>query len=194
MKRSVRDGWLRGAVRLPSPNCDARPPGCGVDLIIVHGISLPPGQFGGGCIHELFLNTLDFNSHPYFQQIKGLRVSSHLLIERDGKLFQYVPLHLRAWHAGESSFRGRARCNDYSVGIELEGTDDLAYTSDQYRVLARVIQTLRMHYPDIAGDRIVGHCHVAPGRKTDPGASFRWDRLGQLLGEAPDWNPGALSA
>lgn len=193
MNASVHAGWLRDATCLPSPNCDERPSGCRVDLVVIHGISLPPGQFGSGCVHRLFLNTLDWNSHPYFLQIKGMKVSSHVLIERDGTLVQFVPLHLRAWHAGESSFRGRARCNDFSIGIELEGTDDSAYTPVQYQVLARVLDTLRTHYPAIASDRIVGHCHVAPGRKTDPGAGFCWDELGRLLGESPGWGPHARS-
>lgn len=191
MTAAAAAGWLRGATRMPSPNCDERPPGCAVELVIVHSISLPPGEFGTGCIHDLFLNRLDWNSHDYFNLIKGLKVSSHVLIERDGALVQYVPLQLRAWHAGESSFCGRARCNDFSIGIELEGTDDLAYTAAQYRALADVIAELRVRYPAIGSDRIVGHCHVAPGRKTDPGASFRWNELGRLLGEAPDWEPGS---
>lgn len=189
MSATACDGWLQGAIRVPSPNCDERPPGCRVDLIVIHGISLPPGQFGSGCIHALFLNTLDWNSDDYFQKIIGLKVSSHVLIERDGTLIQFVALHRRAWHAGESCFRGRTQCNDYSVGIELEGTDDSAYTSAQYRQLASVITHLRARYPGIGSDRVVGHCHVAPGRKTDPGPSFRWDELGRLLGEAPGWGP-----
>jgi AmpD protein len=179
---------------MPSPNCDERPSGCVVDLIVIHGISLPPGQFGSGCIHALFLNTLNWNSHEYFIKIKDLKVSSHVLLERDGSLVQFVPLQRRAWHAGESCFRGRTRCNDYSIGIELEGTDDRAYTPAQYRALASVIARLRACYPGIGSDRIVGHCHIAPGRKTDPGASFRWDELGRLLGERPGWGPGAADA
>lgn len=174
---------------MPSPNCDDRPGGCAVDLVIVHGISLPPGEFGNGLIHDLFLNRLDWRRHEYFRRIIGLRVSSHLLIERDGALLQFVPLERRAWHAGESCFQGRARCNDFSIGVELEGTDDSAYTPAQYQVLADVITRLRAIYPGIRSDRIVGHCHVSPGRKTDPGASFRWDELGRLLGEPADWGP-----
>jgi AmpD protein len=186
----ARAQWLVAAQRAPSPNCDLRPVGVGVDLVIVHGISLPPGQFGSGCVRQLFLNKLDWEAHGYFKDIKGLRVSSHVLIERDGALVQFVPFGLRAWHAGESRFRGRPRCNDYSVGIELEGCDDEAYEAVQYQRLCAVLRALMRGYPAITLERIVGHCHVAPGRKTDPGPSFSWTHLGKLLGAGSDWVPG----
>ena len=164
-----------------SPNCDDRPAGVLPALIVVHGISLPPGQFGGPYIDQLFTNTLDPAGHPYFQEIAGLKVSSHLLIRRSGDVVQYVPLPRRAWHAGKSSYRGRHRCNDFSVGIELEGTDDQAYTQAQYRRLATVIRVLRRGVPSLAQAPIVGHSDVAPGRKTDPGSAFDWARLRALL-------------
>ncbi len=183
--------WFTRARRLDSPNCDARPPGTVVDLAIIHGISLPPGRFGGGHVHRLFLNCLDWNEHPYFNEIRGLQVSSHVLIERSGTLVQFVPLSLRAWHAGVSSFRGRERCNDFSVGIELEGADQVPYTGRQYRALARVLRALMRRYPQIGLHRIAGHCHVSPGRKTDPGPAFQWQRLGELLGAPAGWHPRA---
>lgn len=175
-------GWVRGARRVPSPNCDPRPVGMGIDLIVVHGISLPPGEFGGPWIDALFCNRLPLDAHPYFCSVAGVPVSAHLLIRRDGGLVQYVPLHLRAWHAGESQHGGRARCNDFSIGIELEGTDDTAYEDAQYTRLAEVIGALMHTYPDIVPERIVGHSDVAPGRKTDPGPAFDWARLRALLG------------
>lgn len=186
--------WLQGATRLCSPNCDDRPPGCSVDLVVVHGISLPPGRFGTGRVTELFLNCLDWEADECFQEIRGLKVSSHVLIERTGALVQFVPFRRRAWHAGESSFQGRSRCNDFSVGIELEGADDVPYHATQYRRLASVISALMARYPAIGLDRIVGHCHVSPGRKTDPGPVFDWRALGQLLGAAPGWQPGAAQS
>ena len=181
MKLDVATGLLSGARQIPSPNCDDRPAGVAVDLIVIHGISLPPGEFGGPWIDALFSNTLDPAIHPYFQEIQGFRVSSHLLIRRTGELVQYVPLQRRAWHAGQSCFAGRERCNDFSIGIELEGTDTLPYTDRQYRRLAAVIALLREVYPAIRPERLVGHCDIAPGRKTDPGASFDWQRLQRLL-------------
>ena len=181
--------WFADAHRVPSPNCDERPTGTEIDLAIVHGISLPPGQFGGGEIAALFLNQLDWSADSYFKNIKGLEVSSHLLIERSGALTQFVPLSRRAWHAGRSCFDGRARCNDFSIGIEVEGTDETPYTAAQYHVLARVLMALMRRYQNISMSRIVGHCHVAPGRKTDPGFTFRWDCLGALLGAPADWQP-----
>ena len=174
--------WFVGAEVLPSPNCDERPPAAEISLAIVHGISLPPGQFGGPNIAQLFTNQLDWNEHYFFREIKGLRVSSHLLIERSGALTQFVPLSRRAWHAGQSEYCGEQRCNDFSVGIELEGTDHVPYTAAQYHALAGVLTTLMVRYPRITRARIVGHCDVAPKRKTDPGASFRWDSLYALLG------------
>ncbi len=149
--------------------------------MVIHGISLPPGQFGGPHIDELFTNTLDPLGHPYFRDLAGIRVSSHLLIRRTGEVVQYVPLHRRAWHAGRSSFRGRDRCNDYSVGIELEGTDTKPYTQAQYRRLATVIRLLRRSLPTLAAAPIVGHSAIAPGRKTDPGPAFDWPQFRQRL-------------
>ena len=175
------DGLLPGARRCLSPNHDARPQGCPVDLLVIHNISLPPGEFGGPWIDDLFLNRLDPDADPYFGGICGMRVSSHLLIRRDGELVQYVPLHRRAWHAGESSFEGRCACNDFSVGIELEGTDDTPYTDEQYDALAAATLEIMARYPAIRPDRIAGHNEIAPGRKTDPGASFDWARYRQAL-------------
>ncbi len=176
-------GLLEGARYRPSPNCDDRPAGSNVDLIVVHGISLPPGEFGGPWIDALFLNRLDPAAHPYFQGIAHLRVSAHLLIRRDGELAQYVPFQRRAWHAGESIYAGRSHCNDFSVGIELEGADHLPYDDRQYPRLAAIIQALRDAYPAITPERLIGHADIAPGRKTDPGPAFDWDRLRRLLGE-----------
>ncbi len=155
-----------------------------VDLVVVHGISLPPGEFGGPWIDALFTNTLDPDAHPYFRAIADLRVSAHLLIRRDGDLAQYVPFHRRAWHAGASNFAGRSRCNDFSIGIELEGADRIPYDDRQYSRLAAVVAVLRTTYPTLAPDRLVGHADIAPGRKTDPGPAFDWARLRRLLGDA----------
>jgi AmpD protein len=166
-------------MRIRSPNQDARPAGAKITLLVVHGISLPPGQFGGDAVTQLFTNALDPNADPYFAAIAHLRVSSHFFIRRDGTLVQFVPCRRRAWHAGASSWRGRPSCNDYSIGIELEGTDHLAYTASQYAVLARVARAVRVRYPI---RDMVGHSDIAPGRKTDPGAAFDWTRLGRLLG------------
>jgi AmpD protein len=172
-------GVLGAAAFLPSPHCDARPSGVAPDLIVIHGISLPPGEFGGAWIDDLFLGRLDPAAYPYFAEIAHLRVSAHLLIRRDGAVTQYVPFHLRAWHAGVSAFEGRAGCNNFSIGIELEGTDDVPYTEAQYLNLARVIAALQRAYPSLRA--VAGHADIAPGRKTDPGASFDWRRLGVLL-------------
>jgi N-acetyl-anhydromuramoyl-L-alanine amidase len=174
-------GWLQPARWLPSPNCDDRPAGTEPDLIVVHGISLPPGEFGGPWIDRLFTNTLPPEAHPYFATIVDLRVSAHLLLRRDGEIVQYVPFHRRAWHAGVSSWAGRERCNDYSIGIELEGADHLPYESAQYAMLARVIALLCRAYSRISPDRVVGHSDVAPGRKSDPGLAFDWPRLRSLV-------------
>lgn len=172
---------LPRARRVPSPNWDERPVGTRVDLLVIHGVSLPPGEFGGPWIDALFQNRLDPQAHPYFGPIAGLKVSSHLLIRRDGELIQYVDLTKRAWHAGVSSFQGRERCNDFSIGIELEGTDDLPYASSQYQVLAEVSRAILTRFPAITLDRIVGHSDIAPGRKTDPGPAFDWERYRRLL-------------
>ena len=177
-------GWLEGADRRPTPNRDARPPDAGVNLVVVHAISLPPGEFGGAWIDDLFLNRLDPQAHPYFRDIADLRVSAHALIRRDGSLTQYAGFGERAWHAGESCWEGRAACNDYAVGVELEGSDEQGYEPVQYRRLAELIRALMRVYPAITPERVVGHCHVAPGRKTDPGPHFDWARLKELL------NPG----
>jgi len=174
-------GLLREARFVPSPNADPRPPGSVVDAVVIHGISLPPGEFGGPWIEALFTNTLEPRAHPYFAEIADLRVSSHLLIRRDAELVQFVPFHLRAWHAGASSLAGREGCNDFSIGIELEGADDIAYEDGQYRALAEVLAALRRAYPDIAPQRIVGHSDIAPQRKTDPGPAFDWAYLRGLL-------------
>jgi AmpD protein len=174
-------GQLRGARQVSSPNCDSRPAGVQADLIVIHGISLPPGKFGGPYIDQLFTGRLDPAGHPCFREVAGLKVSSHLLIRRTGEVVQYVPLHQRAWHAGKSRHQGRERCNDFSVGIELEGTDDRPYTGAQYRRLATVIRVLRRGMPSLATAPVVGHSDVAPGRKTDPGPAFDWRRLRKLL-------------
>jgi len=174
-------GHLTQARQVASPNYDARPDGIAFDLIVVHGISLPPNEFGGAEIDQLFTNTLPWDAHPYFKQIEGLKASTHLLIRRDGELVQYVSFKDRAWHAGASNYRGRERCNDFSIGIELEGADDLAYEPVQYRVLAETIGALCQAYPSLARERVVGHSDIAPGRKTDPGEAFDWPRLRALI-------------
>ena len=174
-------GLLRGATQLASPNCDARPPGILPELIVVHGISLPPGEFGGPWIDRLFRNALDPSAHPAFAELEGLRVSSHLLIRRDGEVIQYVRLDCRAWHAGRSRFAGRDNCNDFSVGIELEGADDQPYATAQYQRLCATIKALRRGIPSLAKAPVVGHSDIAPGRKTDPGPAFDWLRLERLL-------------
>ena len=169
--------WVVPATRLLSPNHDARPAGCDIDLLVVHGISLPPGVFGGDYIADLFLNRLDARAHPYFADICQLRVSSHLLVRRDGSLLQFVPFSQRAWHAGVSCHAGRERCNDFSVGIELEGCDDVCYEDAQYESLLAFVSLARGRWPGIDESRVVGHCDIAPGRKTDPGEAFDWQRL-----------------
>jgi len=174
-------GLIAPARQCPSPNNDARPAGAEPGLLVIHGISLPPGQFGGPEIENLFMNRLDWDAHPYFDEIRGLEVSAHLLIRRDGELIQYVPFTERAWHAGASRFRGRDRCNDYSIGIELEGEDTTPYTDAQYEVLASVTAALLQAYPGLSGREIAGHSDLAPGRKTDPGPVFDWLRLYDAL-------------
>lgn len=171
------EGLILPAEQRQSPNQDERPAGCEPELVVVHGISLPPGEFGGAFIEQLFENRLDWDAHPYFDEIRGLEVSAHALIRRDGSVIQFVPFHRRAWHAGESSFRGRHRCNDFAIGIEVEGEDDTPYTNAQYACLAAVIKTLMRAYIHLHARRIAGHCDVAPGRKTDPGPAFDWLRL-----------------
>ena len=173
-------GLVSSARQCPSENCDDRPD-TPVDLIVIHGISLPPGQFGGHYIDALFCNALDPQADEYFPSITGLKVSSHLLIRRDGQLVQYVPFHRRAWHAGVSTYLGRANCNDYSIGIELEGTDYIPYTAAQYEALASSCCALLATYPDLRPQRIAGHCDISPGRKTDPGPAFNWSHFYGLL-------------
>lgn len=177
-------GRVVGVRFVESPNQDDRPPGVEPELVVVHGISLPPGEFGGEWVERLFTNRLEAEAHPYIREIAHLRVSAHVLIRRDGGVVQYVPFHRRAWHAGVSRWEGRERVNDFSVGIELEGMDDVPYEEVQYRRLAELIQALASTYPGITPDRVVGHSDVAPGRKTDPGGSFDWGRLHELLAEA----------
>lgn len=173
--------WLTGVRRVASDNCDERPAAAAIDAIVIHGISLPPGEFGGAWIDALFTNTLDGAAHPYFHEICHLRVSAHVLISRAGEVTQFVPFSRRAWHAGASALAGRSGCNDFSIGIELEGCDDRPYNDVQYARLAELIAALMKSYPAITSDRIVGHCDIAPGRKTDPGPSFDWPRLRRLL-------------
>ncbi|MDY6942133.1 MAG: 1,6-anhydro-N-acetylmuramyl-L-alanine amidase AmpD [Pseudomonadota bacterium] len=181
MKVDISSGLLATARQSPSPHCDDRPPGATLDLIVVHGISLPPGQFGGPWIDALFHGTLPADADPYFADIVGMRVSAHIMIRRSGEIVQYVPFHRRAWHAGVSCYQGRERCNDYSVGIELEGADNVAYTEPQYRRLTIVCRALRQAYPSLGSAPIVGHCHIAPGRKTDPGPAFDWVHFERLM-------------
>lgn len=167
-------GWHRHHRHCPSPNFGARPAGMVIDLAIVHSISLPPGQYGGDAIERLFTNRLDWDAHPYFQQIRGLEVSAHFLIRRDGDCLQFVSVLDRAWHAGTSTWRGRTNCNDYSVGIELEGLEGDCFEPVQYTALARLLHDLQQQWPL---HEAVGHEHVAPGRKQDPGPGFDWQRL-----------------
>lgn len=174
--------WLRGVRVVPSPNQDARPDGTTIDLLVIHGISLPPGQFGGNYIDALFTNNLSPESHPYFREIAGTKVSAHVLINRAGQFTQYVPFHRRAWHAGVSAFQGRDCCNDFSIGIELEGCDDQPYTGNQYTTLAGLTRVLCAQWTAITKEHIVGHCHIAPDRKTDPGPAFDWRHYFHLLG------------
>jgi len=178
MMDELTDGWLAGAERCPSPNFDARPAGSVPSLIVVHAISLPPDEFGGPGVAELFTNALDPAAHPYYATICGLRVSAHFFIRRDGGLVQFVAADMRAWHAGVSSWRGRERCNDFSIGIELEGCDTMPFEAAQYARLAALVAVLAAHYPI---EEVVGHSDVAPGRKTDPGPCFDWERLRSLL-------------
>ena len=178
----ARRGILVAARQVPSPNFDSRPDGVTAELIVVHGISLPPGEYGGPWIDRLFSNELPAGAHPYFDEVRSLRVSSHLLIRRDGNIVQYVSFNARAWHAGRSSFAGREGCNDFSIGVELEGTDDTPYERVQYVNLAAVIRALCAAYPALSPRRLVGHSDIAPGRKTDPGACFDGQLARELIG------------
>lgn len=177
MSNNLQHGWLAQAHRIPSENCDSRPAGAQISLLVIHGISLPPGEFGGPWIDRLFTNQLDPHQHPYFEQICDFKVSSHFLIRRDGQLNQYVPIHKRAWHAGVSCYQGRDCCNDFSIGIELEGEDHLPYEDIQYQVLSDLVKSLMEHCPTLSREKIVGHSDIAPGRKTDPGPAFDWGIL-----------------
>lgn len=179
MPRLTEAGLLEGVQYVASPNCDERPVGAAIDLIVIHAISLPPGEFGGPGIAELFTNRLDPAGHPFYATIAGMKVSAHFVIRRTGELVQFVPCVLRAWHAGPSQWRGRDRCNDFSIGIELEGADHLAFEDAQYERLAALTQALMQRYPTA---EIVGHSDIAPGRKTDPGPHFDWARYRGLLG------------
>jgi len=183
MKINNKSGLLAEAIQISSDNNDDRPDNESIRLIVVHNISLPPGEFGGPYISQLFTNQLNKTEHPYFADIYQLKVSSHLLIRRDGEVIQYVPFHKRAWHAGASSYCGAECCNDFSIGIELEGTDDVPYEPVQYEKLAKLIRELRQSYPDINKNAITGHCDIAPGRKTDPGPAFNWDHLQKLISQ-----------
>jgi len=172
------DGLVEGAWFIASPNCDARPARCAITLLVIHHLSLPPGTFGGPGIVEFFTNRLDPAAHPYYATIAGMKVSAHFLIRRDGALLQFVPCGARAWHAGESRWKGRTRCNDFSIGVELEGSGEAPFTAAQYRRLAGLTRTLQARYPI---RDIVGHSDIAPGRKTDPGPRFDWARYRALL-------------
>lgn len=183
---TITDHWVDQAQRIPSPNAGERPDPADISLIVVHNISLPPGQFGGPHIDDFFTNQLDPAGHPYFAEIAAMRVSAHFLVRRDGSLRQYVPCDRRAWHAGLSAWRGRENCNDFSIGIELEGTDTVPFASAQYDGLVSLIHALRRRYPGIDEDAIVGHEHIAPGRKTDPGPAFDWDGLWRRLAAGPE--------
>lgn len=177
----IENGLLNTANLLISSYCDERPPDMPISLLVIHNISLPPGQFGGNFIDALFSGTLDPLAHPFFAKIAHLRVSAHNLIRRDGSISQYVPYHKRAWHAGVSSFQGQQACNDFAIGIELEGTDEQSYTRCQYNSLVAVSKAIMQKYPDITLGRIVGHQDIAPGRKTDPGVAFDWAWFRQAL-------------
>ncbi|RKG30114.1 1,6-anhydro-N-acetylmuramyl-L-alanine amidase AmpD [Acinetobacter tianfuensis] len=176
----VRDGQLIGASQLPSPNFNQRPEGTDIQLAVIHNISLPPSQFGGGYIEQFFQNRLDWSLHPYFQSIEGMQVSAHLLILRSGEVLQFVNFHDRAWHAGRSSYMGKKECNDYSIGIELEGSDDLPFEQVQYESLTEVTACLQQAYPKIQ-QHLAGHSDIAPGRKTDPGPCFDWVKFRNQL-------------
>lgn len=184
-----RTGWYGYARQLASPNFGPRPPAAAIDLIVVHSISLPPGQYGGDEVQRLFTNTLDWGAHPYFRQIEGMQVSSHFYIRRSGELWQFVSCDDRAWHAGQSHYRGRDNCNDDSIGVELEGLEGSAFEPAQYDTLAGLCAAIAQRYPI---EHIAGHEHVAPGRKHDPGALFQWKTLQGALGWAPSWFPAVV--
>ena len=187
----TQTGLIAGATFRPSPHQDARPAGIAIDLLVIHGISLPPGEFGGPWIEQLFMGTLPQDAHPYFKEVAAMKVSAHLLIRRDGGLIQFVPFHNRAWHAGTSKFQSREACNDFSIGIEIEGDDATSYSAAQYTALAGVSEALMRAYPGISSSRIVGHSDIAPGRKTDPGPAFDWARYRDML--ASQARPGSTT-
>jgi AmpD protein len=180
----LESGLMQSTRQVASPNCDARPSGVEAELIVVHGISLPPGEFGGPWIDRLFTNSLPPDMHPYFAEIRELRVSAHMVVARDGGLTQYVRFTDRAWHAGESRYNGRVACNDFSIGVELEGVDTIAYEAAQYDTLAEVVAALCDAYPRLSPDRLVGHSDISPGRKTDPGPAFDWERAHRCIAAA----------
>jgi AmpD protein len=180
---------MRGARQIASPNYDARPPGVAADLIVVHGISLPPGEFGGSWIDRLFTNTLPLDVHPSFEEIGALRVSSHLVVTRDGRVSQFVKFTDRAWHAGISSYEGREACNDFSIGVELEGVDTFPYEAAQYDALGEIVAALCEGYPSLSPDRLAGHSDIAPGRKTDPGPAFDWPHARAVIAAACSKTP-----
>ena len=181
MKINSNTGLIENTPFIASPNCDARPENTEIDLIVIHSICLPPGEYGGTWIQQFFTNQLPADEHPYFEEIKDLKVSAHALIQRNGNVQQFVPFTQRAWHAGESCYEEREACNDFSIGIELEGTDDSAFEDSQYQSLANLILSLENTYTNISRERITGHSDIAPGRKTDPGTGFDWDKLKGLL-------------
>jgi len=177
-ERDWRDGWLRRARAVPTANCGARPEKTQVDLVVLHSISLPPGEYGSDAIEQLFTNRLDWSAHPYFESIRGLAVSAHFLIRRDGELVQFVSCDERAWHAGESRWQGRENCNDFSIGVELEGSDDVPFAEPQYETLVELTRSLIERFGPLD---IAGHSDIAPGRKTDPGPWFDWERFRAAL-------------
>ena len=183
MRIDKKNGLLEGAVQHESPNQDQRPEGVEPELIVVHCISLPPGHYGGPGIRQLFCNRLASDEHPYYAEIAGLLVSAHVVIMRDGTIHQFVPFHRRAWHAGESAYCGRSACNDFSIGIELEGVEDGEFEAIQYHQLAAIVAALCKAYPTLSFERMIGHSDIAPGRKFDPGSGFDWQRLLNLLKE-----------
>ena len=174
---NIKDNLIEGVTFHSSPNFDSRPKDTDISLIVIHSISLPPGQYGGNEIKDFFLNELDTSNHEYFESIKNLKVSSHIVIKRTGEILQFVPFNKRAWHAGISSYLGKENCNDYSIGIELEGTDDSEFTDEQYNSLKNLTSALIRSYPNLSEDRLVGHSDIAPGRKTDPGTMFEWKKI-----------------
>ena len=174
---NIKDNLIEGVTSHSSPNFDSRPKDTDISLIVIHSISLPPGKYGGNEIKDFFLNELDTSNHEYFESIKNLKVSSHIVIKRTGEILQFVPFNKRAWHAGISSYLGKENCNDYSIGIELEGTDDSEFTDEQYNSLINLTSSLIRSYPNLSEDRLVGHSDIAPGRKSDPGIFFDWKRF-----------------